>query len=175
MIQLDKNYTTNNGNEVVIYTISAGGDFPVHAGVVDKETKKIKMQTYSLHGETPDDKFSDLDIVFDEDDLGHIEGETCIMSNEDELLPVLAIFKRAERDGFVGMVDLGNGKLEEKVFDTVYSDIKELDNLLIDFIKDKAKCKEREEEAVSTEQTYSEAPAIEALFDFIRKIQASKR
>lgn len=135
MIELNKEYRTNDDREVVIYTIDAGGDYPVHAGVVNPDTKEIKMQVYDLEGQTPTME-DDLDINW----MFHREprvNEVVLLSDPEDMLPVIALYQHTDEEGIWGMVDMGNDRLQPKCFGLMYSDIGELDEAVGAFIKDK--------------------------------------
>ena len=155
MIQLEKAYKTKDGSEVVIYTITAGGKYPVHAGVVIDDA--IKMQTYNMNGETPhSEQNGDLDIDLSGEEVIPNIGETCIFSDFDKLMPVIGIFQKHNKEGFWAMVDTGAEKLELKVFDAVQFDIPDLEEVMMTFIEDRNEVLDENKDAEDPEEENEE-------------------
>ncbi len=120
MLELNKNYRTEGGHRVVLYTIQAGGEYPVHAGVIEQDGDELKMQTYNLEGKTP---HSDLDTRLDIVLIDSEEGDIVMMANSGDALPTVAIFQYEEDGNFYGLV--GNDKIL-KSFNIIYEDVPEL-------------------------------------------------
>lgn len=138
MIDINKNYETNNRRKVIIYTIQAGGKFPVHAGVVKEDNSGIDMQVYSLDGETPHSFIDDsLDLLnMKEKEATKIEvGTVCAVSNIGDMFPVIGIFNHEDEKGFWCTVPSKNRKkLKLKPFDIIYTDVESLEELLTEHI-----------------------------------------
>ncbi len=171
MIELNKNYVTRDGREVVIYTIDAGGNYPVHAGVVDNETKEIKMQVYNLHGETPNGLPNDpLKIMLDVEDELPAKGDVVLVADFGDLLPMLGVFQYSNEDGIWALVDTGDKKLSLEVFDVMYSEVSDLNEALVAFIEDRngelSEC-EDEPEPEEEKPDVKEFGGLTELFDYI--------
>ena len=152
MIDINKKYLTNDGSEAIIYTIEAGGDFPVHAGVIRPGEKELKMQVYNLKGETPT-LGNDLDLVLNEiNEPG--KNEVVLLADPEDMMPIVGLYQHQDEDGFWGMIDYGNGHPEMECFDMMYAKVERLDEAVGSFIQEKTRLNEAEhsisEEQVST-------------------------
>lgn len=114
-VELTEEYFTNDGSKVVIYTVDAGGEFPVHAGVIGKD-KKMFMQNYSIHGTVPDgDGEHPKDIKFPTE----LEpGQSVMCMRVDELVPSFGIISEIG-DRVLCNVCSENGTVVLKEFDFV--------------------------------------------------------